>query len=262
VIWRRILLLLAVSTLAACDLVGLSPSGGVYPAACGQLGFQARQCAAIVTRAQANASIKKQDVASIDILPPSAVGGVQLGGRMVARVRFHLASATERTEEVWCVGILGQGDLACADDPTIGIAGGVDHDVPCTGGGDPPRGCATPPPTPRPASQALARPLHIAALDIPLDHIGGYQVEVGAAGLPDGVLTRRSATLADPRPEAFWVDGGILLDVRPVDPRRPPVGSVYRDPFDGVETVKVFLVFSVTEATPGAVLQVRDLIVE
>jgi hypothetical protein len=259
--WRRILLLLVVSTLAACDLVGLAPSGGVYPDACGQLGFRARQCAAIVARAQANASLRTQDVTSIDILPPSA-DGVQLGGRMVARVRFQLASAMERTEEVWCVGIGGQGDLACADDPMIGFAGGVDHDIPCTGGGDPPSGCATPPPTPRPSSQALARPLRIAALDIPLDHIGGYQVEVGAAGLPDGVLTQRSATLADPRPEAFWLDDRILLDVRPVVPGRPRVGSVYRDPFDGVEPVKVFLVFSVTEVKPGAVLQVRDLIVE
>ena len=50
--------------------------------------------------------------------------------------------------------------------------------------------------------------------------------------------------------------------MRPVDPARPPIGSIYREPFDGVEPVKVFLVFDVTELTSAAVLQVRDIVVE
>jgi hypothetical protein len=109
---------------------------------------------------------------------------------------------------------------------------------------------------------AVARPLRIASVDVPIDHLGRYDVEVGEAGLPDGVLSARSATLADPRPEAFWIADGIGIEVRPVDPARPPVGSVYREAFDGVEPVKVFLVFDVTELKSDSVLQVRDLVVE
>ena len=115
---------------------------------------------------------------------------------------------------------------------------------------------------PQAGCQAIARPLRVASLDIPLDHLGPYEVEVGEAGLPDGVLSTRSATLADPSPETFWIAPFIEIDVRPVDPARPPIGSVYRDPFDGVEPVKVFLVFDVTELKSASVLQVRNLLVE
>jgi hypothetical protein len=54
----------------------------------------------------------------------------------------------------------------------------------------------------------------------------------------------------------------VRLEVRPEDPARPPIYSRYREPFDGVEPVRVFLVFEVTELTPGAVLRVRDIVVE
>jgi hypothetical protein len=100
------------------------------------------------------------------------------------------------------------------------------------------------------------------SLDIPLDHLGSYEVEVGEAGLPDGALTAISATLGEPSPESFWIAPRIEIQVRPTDPARPPIGSVYRDPFDGVELVKVFLVFDVTELKSPSILQVRDLVVE
>jgi hypothetical protein len=102
----------------------------------------------------------------------------------------------------------------------------------------------------------------VASLDIPLDHLGLYEIEVGDAGLPDGVLSTRSGSLAEPRPETFWIADGIGIDVRPVDPSRPPVGWIYREGFDGVEPVKVFLVFTVSELTSPSVLKVRDLVVE
>lgn len=259
--WQAILLGIAVLMVAACGIPGLfARTGGVYPDACESLGFGARQCAAIVARAEAELAIPPGSATSIDILPPAAEGNVSLGGQMIARVRFHQAALPDRIQEVWCVGIYGGGDLVCNKDASIGIGGGIDHDVPCTG--EPPAGCATLPPTPRPAVQAIARPLRVASLDVPLDHLGLYEIEIGEAGLPDGVLTTRSATLADPKPDAFWIADGILLEVRPVDPARPPVGSIYREPFDGVEPVRVFLVFDVTEVSPGAVLQVRDLVVE
>lgn len=257
---RALLVVLAAVTLAGCGFAGLfGPSGGPYPAACDSLGFAARQCDAIVARAEKEAAISPDGIGSIDILPPTSDGSVSLGGQMIARVRFHSTSGAAHTQEVWCTGIHGDDDLVCNVDATIGVVGGIDHDVPCTG--EAPDGCATPPPTARPASIAAAKPLHVATLDIPIDHLGPYQIEVGTAGLPDGVLSVRSAAVADPKPKTFWIAGGIILDVRPVDPKRPPVGNVYREPFDGVEPVKVFLVFEVSELTPGGVLQVRDVVV-
>ncbi len=246
--------------LAACDVLGLGePTGGRYPDACESLDFPARQCEAIVAVAQANASIAPETITSIDILPSSqAVRTV--GGHAIASVRFHRSGQADLTEEVRCVGVGRMNAIACDPNAQIVISAGLDHDVPCTG--EPPGGCATLPPSPRPAILAMARPLRVATLDIPLDHLGRYEVEIGEAGLPDGVLTTRSATLAEPNPETFWIAEGIGIDIRPADPTRPPVGSVYRESFDGVEPVKVFLVFDVSELKSPSVLQVRDLVVE
>ena len=258
---KTVLLFLATIALAGCGLVGLTgPSGGPYPDACADLGFPARQCAAMVARAQSQLGLYPVDATAVDILPPAHDGRVRLSGNMVSRVRFHFATKPERTEEVWCIGIVDIGDLACNSDPTIGIgAGDVNHDVPCTG--DTPADCATLPPTPRPESLALARPLRVPVLDIPLDHLGPYTVDVGEAGLPDGAFTTSSASLVDIRPGSFWIRDA-RLEIEPVDPTRPPVGNIYREPFDGVEPVRVSLVFDVTEFSPGAVLQVRDIVVE
>ena len=258
---RALLVALAAVALAGCGLAGLfGPSGGPYPEACDQLGFVSRQCASMVTRAESQAGLGAADVGAIDILPPPNGGVGGIGGYMISRVRLHLATGRERTEEIWCVGILGGADGACDHDPTIGIgAGHVDRDVPCTG--EPPAGCATLPPTPRPEILAMARPLRIPVLDIPLDHLGQYEVAVGEAGLPDGAFSRSAASVVDERPKSFWIRDARLVIV-PVDPTRPPIGSIYREPFDGVEPVLVTLVFEVTEVSPGAVLQVRDIVVE
>jgi hypothetical protein len=246
--------------LAGCDVAGLfGPSGGPYRAACTSFGFAPRQCASMVTRAEGQASIKATDATSIDVLPPTHDGVTRLSAYMISRIRFHLASGPDRTEEIWCIGIGGGGDEACNHDPTIGIAyRRLDHDVPC--GGDSP-GCATLPPSPRPEVQAMARPLRVPVLDIALDHLGAYDIDVGVAGLPDGAFTGSSASVVDERRTSFWIRDADLV-IEPVDPKRPPVGGVYREPFDGVESVRVRLVFDVTELSPGAVLQVRDIVVE
>ncbi len=258
---RLVSLFAAALLVAACDPTTMfAPTGGPYPAACDSLGFSDRRCTAIVERAGSEGMIDPSTVESIDILPRSREGGVSLGGLQIARVRFNITGQPARVQDVWCTGVGSADDLACAEDPQLGISGGVDHDIPCTG--EAPQGCATPPPTPRPAVVAAAKPLHVATLDIALDHVGPYEVMVGTAGLPDGVLSHRSATLADSRPTAFWIRDGIRLEVRTTLPGRPPVGSIYRDPFDGVEPVTVVLVFDVSQTTPGAVLQVRDIAVD
>ena len=259
----RLIVLLAVTaiTVTGCAIGGmLGASGGRYPGACADLRFSDRQCTAMVRRAEDTSGIRAEDVVGVDILPPKSDGIQRLSGGMISRVRFHLGSGEVWTEEIWCIGVGRDSDRVCRDDAHIPLSVGIDHDIPCSGEG--PEGCATLPPTPGAAVRALARPLHVPSIDIPIDHLGRYDIEVGAAGLPDGVLSQRAGTLADPRPTTFWIDEGVRLDVRPVDPSRPAVGRVYREPFDGVEPVKVFIVFDVTEFTPGAVLQVRDIVVE
>jgi hypothetical protein len=261
---RPPLLLLVAVVLSGCELVGLAaPKGGSYPAACAELGFSARRCAAIVARAHTEAPLGSAQVAGVDILPPAGDDTVRLGGLMVAEVRFNFGDGSSVTQEVWCMGVGSADNLACRQDPQIVLSGGIDHDVPCAAeapNGDP-ANCATLPPTPPPAAVAAAKPLRVDTLDIPLDHLGRYEIRVGAAGLPNGYLTKREFGITDPRPAGFWITGGIFLDVRP-HAGRPRVGSIYRDPFKGTEPVDVFLVFEVTETSPGAVLRVRDLVVE
>jgi hypothetical protein len=256
---RLALMAASICLLVACNVLGQAvPKGGPYPEACASLDFPAPQCEAIVAVAQANASITPETVTSIDILPPPPRGGVWDHG-MIARVRFHHSALPDQTVEVWCTGLTSEIAHACFPDAQIRIDGHIDHDTPCGIDG---KTCATLPPSPRPAVQAIARPLRVASLDIPLDHSGPYEVEVGEAGLPDGVLSTLSGSLAETDPETFWIAEGISIEARPVDPSRPPLHSVFREPFDGVEPVKVFLVFDVTELKSDSVLQVRNLIVE
>jgi hypothetical protein len=262
----RVLALVAVATVlvSACQLVGMAePKGGPYPAACGDLGFSARRCAAIVARAQQEAELEPSSIARIAILPPTRDAGAALGGVMIARVQFSFTEGPDGTKDVWCKGVWAQDDLSCQENAQIELFTGIDHDVPCAGeapNGDP-AGCATLPPAPPPAAVAAAKPLRVAALDIPLDHVGTYEVKVGNAGLPNGYLSKRQFGITDTRPADFWITGGIRLDVRP-PAGRPPVGSIYRDPFKGTEPVDVFVVFDVTQTSPGSVLKIRDLVVE
>lgn len=250
--------------IAGCQLLAMGPTGGAYPGACAGMKLTDRRCAAVVERARGDAAVDPTAITSIEIAPPQGDDTVRLGGIMVARVQFRLADGHTISQDVWCTGVGSNDDRACRDDPQIGLSGGVDHDVPCAGeapAGDP-NGCATLPPTPPPAAVAAARPLRVDVLEIPLDHLGQYEIEVGQAGLPNGHLSRREFDIADRSPKNFWIQGGVLLDVRPTLDGRPQIGSIYRDPFDGIEPVEAFLVFEVTETSPGAVLQIRNLVVE
>ena len=230
---------------------------------CDTLGFSVTRCAAVVAlaREQAEPPLAVEDVIGATIGPPPAPD-VSLGSFPIADVELALVDGGTSEVVVRCLGIPGTSDRACNPEARIHVVGGVDQDVPCgaePGGPDNP--CATLPPTARPASIDAAEPLRVASLDIPLDHVGHYEVLVGAATLADGVLSERSARLVDDHPTTFWIDDGVVLEVLPADPERPPIGSIYRDPFDGPESVTVRLVFDIAELSPGAVLQVRGIVV-
>ena len=251
-----VLLLAAIVT--GCGLIADfgEPRGGPYPDACGQWQYSARRCEAIVDQARSRAEIAEADVRAISLQPFERQ--VNLGGGQVALVRFELASGASIEQDVWCVGVsMGP---ACNDMASIWVSGGVDRDVPCAG--EPPEGCATLPPVPDGSALAAASEFRLASLDVPLDRLGSYEIRLGTATLPNGYLTERSLALADDRPESFWIDDGVRLDVRPDVAGRPAIGNIYRDPFDGPEPVTVYLVFDVTDLDAPSVLQVRDIVVK
>ena len=255
---HSIVLAIAVATviLGGCDALS-GPGGAPYPASCASFEFSERRCAAIVARARQTAADRvTSEPVGIGLLHQED-GSAQLGGYQVARVVFTLSDGTRVVEPVMCVGIPnGPGDAICQE-PAIGIASGANHDVPCTG--EPLEGCATPIVL-DPDAVAAARPLQLATFDVPLDHIGHYEVQVGEVGLPNGYLDVARAAVADERPTDFWMDEPIRLEVRPTDPSRPPFGNVYeRGTIDGVEEATVWLAFDVTEVSPGAVLRLIDI---
>jgi hypothetical protein len=217
--------------------------------------FSPRQCDAIIDDAIDQAGLEAGDVAWVEFLPFEQVQ--TLSGGQAARVRLHLVVGASIDQDVQCVGISFR--PACNEAAEIMVHGGVNHDVPCMG--EPPAGCATLPPTPDPDAIEAAKPFRLDAIDIALEHRGAYEVRLGSATLPNGYLSERSLTLADPRPRSYWMNEGVFMDVRTDVEGRSFVGSVYRDPFDGPEPVTIYLVFEVNHLEAPSVLQVRDIVV-
>ncbi|MBA2718643.1 MAG: hypothetical protein H0U52_05255 [Chloroflexi bacterium] len=231
---------------------------------CASISASERRCRAILGWALLQSG-GADAVASVSVHPPPTRPPGVLGGIGPSVVVVVTAiDGTETTLGFLCLTFDGAlpSDLKCSEDAQIPVVTALDHDVPCgaqPGGATHP--CATLPPKPRAQSVADSDPLRVASLDVPLDHLGHYEVFLGDASLPDGVLTERSARLVDPSPETFWIEGGVSILLRPTTPGRPPILSVYRDPFDGPEPVKVYLVFDLSVLDRAAVLQIRDIVV-
>jgi hypothetical protein len=247
------------------------PAPSVDPLAavsgCDTLGFDARRCDAVVARARegAHPPVRAEEVIAATVTRPIR-DTTSAGSFPIASVTFDLVGGGTTTVDVRC-GLPAASDRVCNADPQVTLYEGVSHDVPCGATpGDKNHPCATLPPTPRPASVAAAEPLILRVFDVPLDHVGHYDVLVGAASLPDGLLSERSGTLAESRPITWWIDGGVSIVVRPGKPcvgdRCPSIESIYHAPFHGPQPVNVYLVFDVSELdVVGSVLEVRNLVV-
>lgn len=254
---RRLAFVLVAAALMGCDAISMidRPMEGLYPGSCAEWDFPERQCEAIVDEAVRVSGVDPNDVAELWLLPFERE--ITFGGGQIALVGIELADGKVVEGKITCAG-LAIGPV-CNPEAEIRVVAGIDRDVPCSG--EAPLGCATLPPTPPPEAVAEATPLRVATLEIPIDHAGRYEVAVGKATLANGNLEERSMWLANARPDEFWIDEGVRLDVRPDDPARPTVGSVYREPFDGSEPVTVFVVFEVTDFDEPATLQLRDIVV-
>jgi hypothetical protein len=240
---------------AGCALLADRPRAGPYPQACASFELSEQRCAAVVGRAASLAEVSLVDPALTEIRLEPGDGS----RREIAVVRFLFADGRQVAEPIACAGVGSPSDRVCTEGAGIFVGGGINHDVPCVG--EPPAGCATLPPTPRPASVAAADELRLDRLAVPIDRTGRYRLEVGSASLPDGAISEMLMTIEDPRPLGYWIDDGVRLVIEPDIPGRPPVGSVYRDPFDGPEPVHVFLEFEVTELLEPSTLVVRGIVV-
>lgn len=238
----------------------------IDPAECAAMKFAEDRCLAVVIAGLGRAGLTLADVASISLaeVPPDTT---RLGGgHIVAMVTWRLPDGSSGSGEVGCAGIGGQYRLVCTDRPEIRLSSPINgyQDVPCGAvpGGEPGSACATPLPAIDPEAASAAVPLEIATHDYPILGLGPQEILVGRATLPNGILSDARFSLADPFTRAFTVRDGIALVVRPLDPTRPPFDNIYAHGwYSGTEEVEAYLVFDVIAFTPGATLDVRDLIV-
>lgn len=261
-------LIAALAVAASCALLPTHSAGGggsSYPAGCADFDLSARRCEAIVNWAIKQAGGVGQ-VSAVELLGDPGCGDPDphvLCGRttrFVVRVRLTFQGGQSADESVFC-GIGAAYSILCTETPEIRV-GSIENgyrDVPCADENG--NGCATPLPAFEPAAAAAAKPLLVPTLDVLIDHVGSYVVEVGRAVLPNGVLTAAHFQLADPKTQTFAVsEYGVVLHVDSIDPAGRPFDNYYRHGWHrGTEEVRVSLAFDVTAFTPGAHLQVRNL---
>jgi hypothetical protein len=269
---RPVLLLALLVVVGACSLLpagGADAEGEPYPAGCAAYGLSEHRCKAIVEELAARLDVDRAAVAGIELLGDPGCGTDDPNvlctrtTSFVVRVRFHLADGRSLEDSVFC-GVGGQHSILCTESPEIRVSSpmlGGYHDVPCAG--EPPDGCASPVPTIDPATAADAAPLVVPELDVVLDRVGEYRIEVGDATLPNGILRDAAFTLADLHPTTFaTTEEGVRLEVLPGGPGGDPLWNLYEHGWrKGLERVSVILVFEITSFEPGATLEVRDLIV-
>jgi len=266
----RCLRVLGLVVLAAAASLGCSGPGDPratsipYPQACERYGFSERRCEAVVASGIAFARLEASAVATIDFIPDPNCGPQPDGtmilcarsGTVVAYLQLTLTDGSVQEQGVYC-GVGSAYSLACTESPAIAV-----HDPVSGGYSDFPENAARLPEV-DPEAAAAAEPLEVASLTVPIDHAGPYEVAVGRAKVPNGILTETRLELATPNALAVTTDpGGVWLQVRPADPTRPPFANKYeRGWMEGVEIVEVYLVFDVIEFEPDAELAFRDLVV-
>ena len=239
-----------------------------YPGGCATFDLSAHRCDAIVDALAAEFKIRPTDATSIELLGDPGCGtgpGVicMRSNSFVVRVRFHMPDGTAFEESDFC-GVGGQYSILCTESPEVQVSADLMHngyhDIPCTG--DPPSGCASPVPTIDPTAISDARPLLVKAMDIPLDRVGTYSVDLGNATLANGILTDASFSLADVHPTTWsTTEDGVRLVIESLD-GGPPFSNIYEHGWrPGVEQVVAKAVFEITSADPGAIMQIRDVVV-
>ena len=248
-------LLVAIAT-AGCNLI---PAVVEVPRDCAAE-FSAARCLAIADEVAAEVDRDRGDVTSVTIVPDPPPEGAVLGGPWPIKILITFKDGT--THEG---GICGGVDIspACSDTPHLdarSVMGGY-HDVPCAG--EPPDGCPSRIPSPKPDVVATSEPIAIDARSIAIDHDGPFEVTLGEGSLANGILTEASFEFQDPWPPDIALrDGAVFLEVRSLEPDGRPFDNIYlHGTRPGVERVEAVLRFDVLWFEQGAELGIRDVVV-
>lgn len=227
--------------------------------------YSTARCDAILSAAAEQLGIAEDDVTAVELAPdptPRSDGILETrGGSAGFTVLLRVGSDT-RTAQL-CQGI--PSGPACSDEPVDwvvrSVIGNGYSDVPCAG--EPPAGCASPVPSPDPAAVEGASALSIASRTVAVPSVGHYEVELGRASLPNGVLTEARAELVDPSlPGIRLSSDGLSLTLRSLAPDRPAFSNRYEHGWwPGVEPVAVLLVFDARHVEPASTIELRDIVV-
>ena len=229
--------------------------------------FSPVRCANMADYVAATLETSRDDIVTLEVLPPptpeliDGVPVINLGGATVDTV-VRLRDGSVHEVSMSCGGI---SPIYCRDDPQLQatsptLAGY--RDVPCAG--EAPDGCATPVPPPDPEALAAAKELRVPRLDIPIDHDGHYEVPVGEAMLPNGLLSLAELEFASPDwpSDLSIADGVVRLDIRSLDDPGRLFWNIYdHGRSEGTERVEAILVFDVLHHEPGAELSIEDVLV-
>jgi hypothetical protein len=227
--------------------------------------FNAVRCQSMVDYASIELRVDRANIVAIDVLPaaPPTMSASSIGPPI--DIRVALRDGTTRELALQC-GMPGAWvDAPCSDDPHIGVGGPPGqgyYDTPCTD--DTPRVCATPVPTKAPDAIAAAVALRIDHVGIPIDHLGDFEVLLGEALLANGLLTKSGLSLVDDWPDDVTIlHYGLWIEVRSLEPDGRPFENIYEHGWrKGTERVAAYLRFHVDRFDPGAVLQVRNVLVQ
>lgn len=256
------LVAIAVAVASGCA-APITATSGVQP--CSAV-YSADRCDAILSLAAEQLGVADADVSAIEIAPeptlePRTDGVLQIrsGGPFIV-VLAHIGGDVRQVSI--CGGVSMEPACRAEQAWTIGVVLGNGYqDVPCPG--EPPDGCASPLPSLSPAAIAASSPLRVDRRVIHVSQVGHYEVSLGEATVPNGVLTVEKAELADPWPDGVSIGtDGIRLEVRSLVPGRAPFSDEYEHGWwPGTERVEVFLVFDARRVRPGATIEVVNVVV-
>jgi hypothetical protein len=142
------------------------------------------------------------------------------------------------------------------------VVAGVDRDVPCDAGYEPPAygpGCATPVPTLAPDERTLGRPLVVGPFDVALDRLGRYRVRVGEAILVRGMIQDIRLRLGNAADGTYSAPFFDLELEDPVTGSTFPKNVYLKGVVDGLQRVVVYLTFDLQSYRPGAVVRVEHV---
>ena len=273
-------LFMALALVAGCSQLpaaasGIADANGELPAAASGMAdangerqpcrdvFSEARCDVIVLTAALKLEMPPEQVAEVAIIPEPVVYDAN-GNRVLKNrsggpplnVRVTLAGGTTCDLFLGCIGLAMQ--PVCTDEPFLRAEGFIGSGYRDTPGG------ATPVPARAPGALAKAVPLRVDRLDIPIDRVGDYRISLGEAVLPNGWLDEASFELVDDWPEDVTIlSGRVSMEIDSLEPDGKPFDNVYAHGWrKGTERVKPYVVFHVDAFEPGAILSIKDVIVE